>query len=540
MAETKVDKAAKRESKFIAEEFRLQKIQLSSEVAGGGAWHSMNLRGIFTNITITENLLEPVLNIRVTVTDAQGYMEAFPVIGDEVIEVSFSNDSSITTTDDIIVSRFRVYDIQINPSDRGFGEYTLYGVSEEYILSMQKRVSRRYRGLNSDSVKNIVRKYLGYGKDLYVEQTKVTQSLMIPNWTPFEAINFLASRSMSATVDEIETDAPEQFQTASGSFYVFYEKLNEGWRFESIESMITKQRDNDKVRYFYAPRAVDGKVFETVAGMFGVEKFEVLKTFDTMRNMGRGLYASRLIAYDPIRMKYDVVKYDYFQDVSASSSDGNYKFHNFVTMDKKENKEHKLAGVHSDLLGHHTAMTKLATTTKNHDSMFAPPFGGASAAGQMPTTSIGVSDTSFSDWEAKSNHVEDWMLQRNAQEQEFDNIRVKISVAGNASRHVGDLIYFDMPTYLPTEDAPSPRHQLYGGYYMISKIDHIVTQTRYTMDMEMVKNSLLTDLPGNTDVYDSGIEVIQEGLDEMGRKGGKTGSRAMRNPDGSVRIVGGL
>ena len=36
MAETKVDKAAKRESKFIAEEFRLQKIQLSSEVAGGG------------------------------------------------------------------------------------------------------------------------------------------------------------------------------------------------------------------------------------------------------------------------------------------------------------------------------------------------------------------------------------------------------------------------------------------------------------------------------------------------------------------------
>ena len=101
MAETKVDKAAKSESKFIAEEFRLQKIQLSSEVAGGGAWHSMNLRGIFTNITITENLLEPVLNIRVTVVDGQGYMEAFPVIGDEVIEVSFSNDASITTTDDI-------------------------------------------------------------------------------------------------------------------------------------------------------------------------------------------------------------------------------------------------------------------------------------------------------------------------------------------------------------------------------------------------------------------------------------------------------
>ena len=58
--------------------------------------------------------------------------------------------------------------------------------------------------------------------------------------------------------------------------------------------------------------------------------------------------------------------------------------------------------------------------------------------------------------------------------------------------------------------------------------------------MEIIKNSMLNDLPGNTDPYDSGIETIQEGLDEMGRQGGKTGSKAMRNPDGSVRIVWGL
>ena len=60
------------------------------------------------------------------------------------------------------------------------------------------------------------------------------------------------------------------------------------------------------------------------------------------------------------------------------------------------------------------------------------------------------------------------------------------------------------------------------------------------MDMEVVKNSFTTNLPGNDQQYDSGISEIQEGLDEMGRQGGKTGSRAMRNPDGSVRLVGGL
>ena len=144
MAKTKIDKAAKRESKFIAEEFRLQKIQLSSEVAGGGAWHSMNLRGIFSSIVITENLLEPVLNIRVTVADGQGCMESFPVIGDEIIEISLEHPLTTTNIDETIhKQRFHLYDMQMIPSERKLAEFTLYGVSEEYVKSMQLRISKR-------------------------------------------------------------------------------------------------------------------------------------------------------------------------------------------------------------------------------------------------------------------------------------------------------------------------------------------------------------------------------------------------------------
>ena len=223
MAKTKTDKAAKRQSRFIAEDFNLQNIELSSEVANGGAFHSMSLRGLFTSITVIEHLFHPVNEIRVTLTDAEGFIESFPVVGDEVIELTFSNIHTTSLEEAVNKQRFRVYDLQTNPSEQKFSVYTLYGVSEEYIKNMQKRVCRRYQGLNSSSVKDIVRKYLGYGKDLFVEETKATNSVMIPNWTPFEAINFLASRSMSAAVDEIETDAPEQYQNPTGSFFVFYE-----------------------------------------------------------------------------------------------------------------------------------------------------------------------------------------------------------------------------------------------------------------------------------------------------------------------------
>ena len=102
------------------------------------------------------------------------------------------------------------------------------------------------------------------------------------------------------------------------------------------------------------------------------------------------------------------------------------------------------------------------------------------------------------------------------------------------------MIWFEFPTYKPIDDHGSGYHQLYTGYYMVTKIEHIITQTRYTMDMEIVKNSFTTNLPGNDQQYDSGISEIQEGLDEIGRAGGGTGRRAMRNTDGSIRIVGGL
>ena len=262
--------------------------------------------------------------------------------------------------------------------------------------------------------------------------------------------------------------------------------------------MINRQKDKDPIVYFYAPRQVEGMVHENVPAMQGVEKFVILNTFDAMRNVGRGMYASRLIAYDPIRMKYEEVKYDYFKDANLKTVE-NRAFHDFVTMDGN-----KMISVGSDMLGTHKSMTKLATSTKFHDVMFSPPPPTPpqlSPAVAWSTPGAGVTSKTFSDREAKNNHVEDWLLQRYAQEQEFDNVRVKLTVAGNASRHVGDLIWFNLPSYVPTDDFRVDQHQLYGGYYMVSKISHIISQNRYTMEMDIVKNSFLVDLPGNVDGY---------------------------------------
>jgi len=275
----------------------------------------------------------------------------------------------------------------------------------------------------------------------------------------------------------------------------------------------------------YTPKTAEGAGHNVVRDFFGVEKYEVKSSFKTLENLGMGMYGSRLIAYDPIRMKYDEVKYDYYKkeknpvtqtrnphtdavqekpEPSQAKDDSTRIFADFIAtdIDPTERTQNKLISTNSEYLGSNDASINLATTTKNHDSMFVvatppPPLSGG-------VTSIGATKKTFKDQEAKSNRVENWLLQRKMQLQEFGNIIVNFTVPGNSSRHVGDLIQFELPTMIPPDAVDNMSsvdigHQLYGGYYLISKIRHSITPNRYETDMELIKNSFAKRIPGQNE-----------------------------------------
>jgi hypothetical protein len=234
------------------------------------------------------------------------------------------------------------------------------------------------------------------------------------------------------------------------------------------------------------------------------------------------MFGSHLIAYDPIRMKYEDVKYDYYEktanDVSETvdqdtgtttttpsveqADDSRRVFSDFVSTDISaiDSKPNKLISGNSDYVGSNNASIKLATTTHAHDAMFvAPPKPGAPDFTTRYST-IGVRHTSFQDQEAKQNNVEEWLLQRQAQVSEFGNIIVTFTVPGNTSRHVGDLIRFEVPSHIPHDSSEIGSvqigHQLYSGYYLVSKIRHIIRKEKFEMDLELIKNSFAKRIPG--------------------------------------------
>ena len=86
---------------------------------------------------------------------------------------------------------------------------------------------------------------------------------------------------------------------------MFYEKLGTGFFYESIETMIGKQKSQDNIPlYQYTTKLADNQTNDLRTQYFGVDKFEVMSSFKTLENLKQGLFGSTLITYDPLRMKY--------------------------------------------------------------------------------------------------------------------------------------------------------------------------------------------------------------------------------------------
>jgi hypothetical protein len=504
----------------------------------------LNVPGRLSNLNVYEDLFSNVLKGTLSFVDTQGLAETIPLVGDETLILSFltpggegtqittetSNRDSQTASEESIRQRFKVYDCKETLVENRVKSYQLFFVSEEYVTSSKMKVSKGYGGQKySFIVKDVMNKINknirdGFKKNIYIEETSTPQNIIVPNWSPFQAINFCASRSLSddSTPQDQTNSTANPSPRALGSLFVFYEKLGTGFFYESIETMIGKQKSQDEIPlYQYTPKLTKEQN-NLKTHYFGVDKFEVMSSFKTLENLKQGLFGSTLITYDPLRMKYNKVKYDYHKSsfkekeerddqtgvtqvtpqADNQNDDTDRRFHDFIATDisNSDKKQNKLISSKSDLIGSNETVIKLATTTRDHE-YFAAPGGDNGPPNNAPNeTSIGVSLTTFKDQSAKTNRVEDWLLQRQAQIQEFGSIVVNFSVPGNSARHVGDLVRFEIPSTIPDDDpnllAVPFGHQLYSGFYIVSKIRHIIDTQGYQTDIELIKNSFAKRLPG--------------------------------------------
>ena len=283
-------------------------------------------------------------------------------------------------------------------------------------------------------------------KNLDIEETQNVYDIVIPNWKPFDAMNWLAKRSMAEHRD--------------GANYMFYE-TRDGFHFRSLESLVEEESVG-----VYRRRPSDVAEGNPDEEQYrNVNQIEIVNAFDMVANIPNGMYANRLVIHDMINRKTETLDYDYGKEYSKMTHVEDNKKTNKWRLSDTQN----MRGQGSSMMVHETA-----------DELTSSPLSKQTLVSRFNDT---------------NTYYEKTLQNRISQMQQLNNIKLNITISGDTTRKVGDVLDLELPSVETHIDGTVPMDKLYNGRYLVTALRHKIDNASHLMVMEVVKDSYFSSLP---------------------------------------------
>jgi hypothetical protein len=278
-------------------------------------------------------------------------------------------------------------------------------------------------------------------KNIYIEKTKYIQNYRVPNLSPIEAINSLASRSQS--------------EVYTGSNYTFFETLD-SFNYKTISSLIDAPIVEE---YNYVPSNI-GQPEESdtiqdrniLSDIHNVEKYIILEQFDHIRSLSKGMYGSRNIVVDSVRKRYFENDYIYSKEFPTQTHLA----------------KNTINTTECDLSSSPECRINLTYTYKDHDII--PWIGGV-------------------DELVLPSHIDEAIQHRQSQMQQLNNTKLKLTVVGNSERKAGQTIQFNLPVSMGKVEDIGEVDPYISGKYLIVGLVHHIEPSKYWLELDVVKDS---------------------------------------------------
>ena len=203
---------------------QINKIMLSSV---NGNKQTIDIAQYVVSFDIFEDMMFPCMRAEILINDAVDIITSYPIIGEEMIEISFQNPG----VDTIFDHTFQV----VRQSGNMFNQtgtsrmYALHCISPEFVTNSAQYISEKQTGTIDSIIGSILNNHLGSKKQYNVEPTKGSQTNLISRLRPFQAIDFHRKRAVS--------------QQYASSSYCFFENQN-GFNLLSMEYCLDKGQNN--------------------------------------------------------------------------------------------------------------------------------------------------------------------------------------------------------------------------------------------------------------------------------------------------------
>ena len=275
---------------------------------------SEELSGIIKQMSIYESIYNNCMFGSILIDDGTGMIEANGIVGSGLEQFHFEivtpNSSSAKTSN--LEKEFKIDSISAGIKTKTHTEYNI-GISSPYLfVNNQKKISRSFMKMTASEIAEYVgTSVLEFGSylwtDFVVSPSLHEKQIVVPNWNPFQLLNFLAKNSVSAKGE---------------ANYLFFEN-NDGFKFMTVDEL----KSGDIMRAFTLKSqpsqiAEDARGFTVDNSM--MENYSEQSRFNISGGQVSGQYGASILTHNILEKSLESyeVEYDGEKDVVLAEGIG--------------------------------------------------------------------------------------------------------------------------------------------------------------------------------------------------------------------------
>ena len=264
-------------------QFKIKEISIVSKFG------KFDISSLFVELNIFDSIMMPCMSGNIALKDSVGLSKRLLFDGSEYLKVNISKsgEDDVTT----ILKSFRIYK-QTNRKNvnQNTEIYVLHFVSEELIFSEQQKINQHYSGTYDKIVVSVLKDYLKVPikKIGIVEKPKGIHNSIIPLLTPFETVQWLSKRAVSAD--------------NKANFLFFENKV--GFNFVTLSTLISS---GPILRINFDVKNLNDSVDKE---FLGIRDFNFTVSFDFLENTRNGFFANKFIGFDVLTRNVEITRLD--------------------------------------------------------------------------------------------------------------------------------------------------------------------------------------------------------------------------------------
>jgi len=433
----------------------------------------VDIKFLIANVSISESINRTNMSVYIDVLDTQGILNHFPIVGEETLFLEI-NDAYTNTTTKLELSVVAVTNIKILEKNDGLS-YRLELISKTSFKSKLRRVlasfekptfeividifNQTFENIvqNSDTVefsdrlreemRNIIGTSGEFGTSEYtifnipdgrsftVEKTDAEVRCLIPNYTPEQAMMYLASISLN------QTSSPscsfKFFETKSGYFFVTDEFLIRQATQEENESRI-------KPLHYSSTTSRNPEAFEIQANK--LKSISVLRYADTMADLYSGAYNTRIVSLDVL---YGIAENLRFNNENAKDT--------FSGIDVNAKEKHSDSFIENIFIEENE---RVLTFVKNYDT-----YGNIQIKGDQFIPEISLNRSSYS--------------------HRMNSTVLSAVIDGRLDISAGDVVYLNLNEMTSAEERE--KDTKFSGRYLVSDVENNIKGKTLETKMKLIK-----------------------------------------------------